>query len=128
LMVRRERRNARLAIGQTDGSIVGAHVSIHRDAVEGLLDAVQKKALQLSLLDGGIRRNKTEHRRHIRVDHPRAFGGPSDPDGLSAHWKLDRYLFVKSVTRHDGPSEGRTRLAVEPREQLRDCHLDLLDR
>ena len=76
------------AVGQRDHAVVGRHVAVDGDGVERLLDAPGQRRLQRRRRDRRVGGDEAEHRRHLRVDHPRALGDRGQPHGHAPY--LDR--------------------------------------
>ena len=68
--------------------VVGGHIAIDRNAVEGLVSCFLDQFLQQRAGNAGIGRQKTEHGRHVRLDHPGALGNPRNRDHLALYRHL----------------------------------------
>ena len=67
--LRLDARIARLAVGQQQHGVIRRGVPVHGDHVEGVHDILRERLLQQFRRDGAVRRDKAEHRAHIRMDH-----------------------------------------------------------
>ena len=79
--------DARLADASSEHAIVRRALAVHGDGVERLVDDAPQRAGEHGGFDLRIRRQKAEHRRHARLDHPGALRHAAD--GEHAVRRLD---------------------------------------
>ena len=66
----------------------------------------RERALQKRLPNGRVGHDVREHRRHIRMDHPRALGAAQQADRFAAEPAARRRPFRPRVGGHDGAGEA----------------------
>ena len=72
--------------GLEEDGVVGAHLTVDRDPMEGGIDRLSQGGV--GVLDDGVGLDEAEHRRHARFDHPGALGlgrerDPTGPQGAA---------------------------------------------
>src|SRR6266446_4128200 len=82
-----DRRCTRFTVGQYQQRVVRRSVAIHADRIEGAGRYVAKSFLQEGRSDCRIRGDERQHRRHVRMDHPRAFRAAHEMDSFPRHLK-----------------------------------------
>src|SRR6202521_2886120 len=106
------------AIRQHEQSVVRGRVAIHADGVERARGHIPQRLLQQGRRDGGVRRDKRQHRRHIRMDHACAFGAAHQMNPFPRHLERSGRGFGTCVRRADRErqlSEGARRGTPVPR-------------
>src|SRR5690348_14422118 len=121
-----QRLVAGTAAGEEEGRVVGGHVAVHADHVEGVVHGALHDGLELVGGDGGVGGEVAEHRRHVGVDHADTFGRAAEAHGLALHLEFDGDGLGAGVGGHDAAGEVVT--AIGPRFDLGDATLDLLHR
>ena len=113
------------SIGQQDNGVVRAHVTVHRDAIERVLDRRAQSDAQSGLGDGCVGGDHTKHGRHIRVDHSRALGNTADLKSAGFGFQPEAHFLGKRVAGHNRLGAIRTPTAGQP--DARNPFLDALD-
>ena len=95
------------AIRQTENRVVRAGITVHRNAVEGLIDCRSQRLLEGGWSNRCIGRQIGQHGGHIGMDHARTFGHAADGDDATADSRLysRRFLaaspWLESLARRD---------------------------
>ena len=85
----RPRDPARAVREQADRVVRGA-LAVDRDRVEAALDRGPEEVDRLARLERVVGREDGEHRRELRMDHPRALGHPADGEPVERDGRLLR--------------------------------------
>src|SRR5690348_4842776 len=93
------------AAGKEEGGVVGGHVAVHADHVEGVVHGALHDGLKEVRGDGGIGGEVAEHRRHVGVDHADALGRAAEADGLALNLEFDGDGLGAGVGGHDAAGE-----------------------
>ena len=93
------------AASERQKCIVGGRVSVDRDGVEGSADREIQRALQQSRRDGCIANDISQHRRHIGVNHARAFRAAEQADCAAGKCAARCGPFRSRVGSHDCPGK-----------------------
>src|SRR6266478_5915367 len=80
-----DRRCTRFAVCKNEQRVVRRSVAIHADRVERPARHLAQSFLQQRRSDRRIRSHKRQHRRHVGMDHPRAFRAAHEMDSLACH-------------------------------------------
>lgn len=67
-----------MTISQNEYRVIGAHIPIDRNAIKGAGYRFRERFLQETTGHGKVGRQKGQHRRHIGLNHPRAFRHAGD--------------------------------------------------
>ena len=71
-------------VGERDHRVVGRHVAVDGDGVERLVDGLGRAPPAAPpARPGRVGRDEAEHRRHLRMNHPRALGDRRELDRLA---------------------------------------------
>ena len=93
--------DAAAAAGQRDKRVVGRALAVHRDRVEGAVGHLAQRTVEQRRRHVRIRRHKSQHGRHHRLDHACAFGDAPDPECAGRRVHLHGKLLRAHVGGHD---------------------------
>ncbi len=124
LAVALDRRHAALAVGENQDRIVGAHVAIDGDPVEGGFDAFEHAFLQAGLADVGVRGDETEHGCHVRADHTSPLGAGPDFHPVATDIQGDCDFLFTGVAGHDGACDILSVFFSQARDQVGEFGFD----
>ncbi len=113
------------AVGQDEGRVVGAHAPVDADGIETAVDRLPEYRFQGLAADRGIGHDKGQHRRHVRLDHPRPFGDAAQGDFLSPDHPFPAGDLGKPVRRHDPGLGIRNPVGMEPGNEFLHPGFDL---
>ncbi len=98
--------------------IVGRCVAVDRDAIERSIGCTLRQPLQQCRRNRGVCCDETEHRGHVRADHPRAFGDACERDSGSGRIDSARRSLRHRVGRHDCLRRLQPVILPKPPERL----------
>ena len=104
-----DRRCAGFAVGEDHQRVIRRRVAIDADGVEREARNVTQRFLQERRSNRCIRGHKREHRRHVRMDHPRAFGAAHEMNSLPGHLEGSRGGFRTCIRCADRQRSFRER-------------------
>ena len=105
-------------VGEGEESVVGAAVAVHGEHIESCVGDGLDGGLEEAGVNGGVGGGKGQHRCHIGVNHPGAFGHAADGDGLAGgRGERNRRFFGMGVRSHH--SAGQFAAAVVGQRNLR---------
>ncbi len=93
------------AVGEAQDGVVGGHVAVHEDAVEGEFDGFLKAGGESAAEDGGVGGDEAKHRGHVGINHTGAFGADADGDGEAVDAHLDGGVLGPCVAGHNSVRE-----------------------
>ena len=87
--------------------------------MEAAFGGVGQRPAKVHRRDGGVRHDKAQRGRHIRVDHAGALGHAGNPDRVTAQRQLRESHLGDAVRGHDGAGSFRKTRLVQLGNQLR---------
>ena len=101
---------ARQPISQADQRVVRRFIPIHHHAVEGSIRRLLQRPLQPGAVDRRIGGHKGEHRRHLRLDHPRPLAHPAQRHHLAINLADRARALGLRIGGHNRPARRLVRL------------------
>ena len=94
--------DAGVPVGQNQHGVVGAHVTVHRDAVERAGDGLREGFLQKAAGHGKVGREEGQHRRHVGLDHAGALRDAGNEVSLAVVGEADGHGLGPRIGSQDG--------------------------
>ena len=120
-------RSARGAIGEDEDGVVGAHVTVDADSVEGVLNGIENVLLEAGLAEVRVGGDEAEHGGHAGADHAGSFGAGADADFLAVEVDGDGDFLFADIAGHDGLGDGLAIGGGEGFAERRDLVGDTID-
>ena len=92
----------RHTVCQYDKCVICGSVSVHRYHIEGIDNIFPQSLLKQLFGNRNIRRQKTEHGAHIRMNHAGTFAHAAERRALPADFEGNGRLLGNRIRRHDG--------------------------
>ena len=93
---------ARHAVCQQQDRIIRGSIPVHGNHVISVLDILAKRFFEQFFGNAKIGGQKTQHRTHIWMNHPRTFAHAAHRHRLSIYFKSHCSLFGLGIRRHNG--------------------------
>ena len=118
--------HAARAVRHRKHRVVGRAFAVHGNRVERVARHRRQRLPQERRLHLRVARQKSQHRRHQRLDHPRALRHAADVERPRAGLDFHRRFLWKRIGRHDGQHRVAVCVAAERGKRLRDAVLHFL--
>ena len=105
-MLRVDRSIAGQTVGKEDTGIVGGHIAIHRNHVEGIGDGGPQFCFHPVVVNRGVGSQVAEHGCHIGINHARAFRDAAQAYRFPINLKFQRDTFGARIGRHNRLCKG----------------------
>ncbi|MPM92469.1 hypothetical protein SDC9_139604 [bioreactor metagenome] len=102
----RDHRVAREAVRQNRDHVVRRGVPVNADHVEAVWHVRAQRFLQHGGGDAHVRRDESQHGRHVRLNHAAALADAADMAGFAANGERKRDLLFRKIGGHDGLGSG----------------------